>query len=59
VLGPGEPDGAVQYFLAANRLTLLYWGPDEEATGFRPDHRTYLHAVYRHGSVAIYRVNGG
>jgi hypothetical protein len=59
VLGPDESDSARQTFLAANRLTLLYWGPDEEATGFRPDHRAYLHAVYRHGSVAIYRVNGG
>jgi hypothetical protein len=59
VLSADEPDRAVQDFLAANRLTLLYWGPDEVATGFRPDRRPYLHAVYRHGSVAIYRVNGG
>jgi hypothetical protein len=59
VLSPDEPDGALQNFLATNRLTLLYWGPDEVATGFRPDRRPYLHAVYRHGSVAIYRVNGG
>jgi hypothetical protein len=59
VLSADEPDGALQNFLATNRLTLLYWGPDEVATGFRPDRRPYLHAVYRHGSVAIYRVNGG
>src|SRR2546421_336461 len=36
VLGPDAPDRALQTFLAANRLTLLYWGPDEAATGFHP-----------------------
>jgi len=59
ILGPDEPDSAVQTFLATNRLTLLYWGPDEVATGFHPDNHAYLHAVYRHGAVAIYRVSGG
>jgi len=59
VLGRDEPDGAVQNFLAANRLTLLYWGPDEAATGFHPDLHTYLHPVYRDGAVVIYRVSGG
>jgi hypothetical protein len=59
ILSPGEPDKAVQTFLAANRLTLLYWGPDEVATGFHPDDHAYLHAVYRHGAVTIYRVTGG
>ena len=58
ILGPDEPDGALQNFLGANRLTLLYWGPDEAATGFHPDDRAYLHPVYRHGAVAIYRVTG-
>jgi hypothetical protein len=59
ILKPGQPDGAVQRFLAANGLTLLYWGPDEAATGFQPDDHAYLRAVYRHGVVAIYRVTGG
>jgi hypothetical protein len=59
VLAADAPDGAVQTFLAANRLTLLYWGPDEAATGFRPDDHFYLHPVYRHGTVTIYRVTGG
>ncbi len=59
ILKPDEPDGAVQGFLAANGLTLLYWGPDEAATGFKPDDHAYLHSVYRHGAVAIYRVTGG
>ena len=59
VLDPGEPDSAVQTFLAANRLTLLYWGPDEAATGFHPDDHAYLHQVFRHGTVTIYRVTGG
>jgi len=58
VLSPGEPDGTVRNFLGANGLTLLYWGPDEAATGFHPDDHTYLHPVYRHGAVAIYRVTG-
>jgi hypothetical protein len=58
ILSPDEPDGALQNFLGANRLTLLYWGPDEAATGFHPDDHAYLHPVYRHGAVAIYRVTG-
>jgi hypothetical protein len=58
ILSPDEPDSAVQNFLGANRLTLVYWGPDEAATGFHPDDHAYLHPVYRHGAVAIYRVAG-
>ncbi|HEY4871017.1 MAG TPA: hypothetical protein VIJ03_03880 [Candidatus Dormibacteraeota bacterium] len=58
ILSPDEPDGALQNFLGTNRLTLLYWGPDEAATGFHPDDHGYLHPVYRHGAVAIYRVTG-
>ena len=58
ILSPDEPDGALQNFLGTNRLTLLYWGPDEAATGFHPDDHAYLHPVYRHGAVAIYRVTG-
>ncbi|MEA2636485.1 MAG: hypothetical protein QOJ33_972 [Chloroflexota bacterium] len=56
VLRPDEPDSALQSFLAANRLTLLYWGPDEVATGFHPDDHATFHLIYRHGAVAIYRV---
>jgi hypothetical protein len=59
VLGPDAPYRALQAFLAANRLSLLYWGPDEAATGFHPDDHLYLHQVYRHGAVTIYRVSGG
>jgi len=59
ILRSTEPDSAVQNFLTANRLTLLYWGPDELATGFHPDDHAYLHAVFRHGAVTIYRVTGG
>jgi hypothetical protein len=59
ILSPDEPDSAVQTFLATNRLTLLYWGPDEVATGFHPDNHPYLHALYRHGAVTIYRVTAG
>ena len=58
VLSPDEPDSAVRNFLGANGLTLLYWGPDEAATGFNPDDHAYLRPVYRHGAVAIYRVTG-
>ena len=59
ILGADTPDSAVQSFLATNRLTLLYWGPDETATGFHPDDHAYLDALYRHGAVTIYRVTGG
>jgi hypothetical protein len=48
----------VRDFLAANHLTLLYWGPDEAATGFHPDDHAYFHLVYRHGAVTVYRVTG-
>jgi hypothetical protein len=58
ILSPTEPDSAVRAFLNANHLTLLYWGPDEAATGFQPDDHAYLHSVYRHGAVTIYRVTG-
>jgi hypothetical protein len=57
ILATDQPDRAVQTFFAVNRLTLLYWGPDEAATGFQPDVHAYLHPVYRHGAVAIYRVS--
>jgi len=46
----------VQAFLRTNGITLVYWGPDEERTGFEPDGQLYLEAVHREGTVAIYRV---
>ena len=58
ILRPDEPDTAVPAFFAANHLTLLYWGPDEAATGFHPDDHPYFHLVYRRGVVTIYRVAG-
>ena len=58
VLGPAVTDVTVRNFLAANRLTLLYWGPEEAATGFHPDDHAYLRSLYRHGTVTIYRVTG-
>ena len=59
VLGPAETDDTVRNFLAANRITLLYWGPDEAATGFRPGDHAYLQPIYQRGAVGIYRVSGG
>ena len=58
ILSPNEPESAVRDFLSTNHLTMLYWGPDEAATGFQPDLHAYLHPVYRQGAVAIYRVSG-
>ena len=59
ILGPGVSDVAVRDFFAANRVTILYWGPDEaRATSFKPQDRPYLEPIYRHGTVAIYRLVG-
>src|SRR5205823_14448795 len=57
VLKPGEPDTTVRAFLHDNGITLLYWGPDETATGFQPVDQTYLQPIYQEGTVAIYRVH--
>ena len=56
VLTPGISPAVVQAFLRTNGITLVYWGPDEERTGFEPDGQLYLEAVHREGTVAIYRV---
>src|SRR5207248_2858938 len=56
VLTPGTSPAVVQAFLRTNGITLVYWGPDEERTGFEPDGQLYLEAVHREGTVAIYRV---
>jgi uncharacterized membrane protein len=46
----------VQAFLRANGITLVYWGPDEAATGYQPASEPYLEPIYQRGTVAIYRV---
>jgi hypothetical protein len=57
VLQPGLADSTVEAFFFQNRLTLLYWGPDEaHATGFDPRAHAYLEPIYEHGTVAIYRL---
>jgi hypothetical protein len=59
VLQPGEPEATVRAFLHDNGITLLYWGVDEAATGFRPSDQSYLRLVHQDGTVAIYRVQSG
>jgi len=59
VLQPGEPEATVRAFLHDNGITLLYWGVDEAATGFRPADQSYLQLVHQDGTVAIYRVHLG
>ena len=56
VLKPGEPEATVRAFLHANGITLLYWGPEETATGFKPEEQSYLQPVHQDGTVTIYRV---
>jgi hypothetical protein len=59
VLQPGEPEAIVRGFLHENGITLLYWGSDEAATGFRPADQSYLQLVHQDGTVAIYRIQLG
>jgi len=56
VLQPGAAASTVRSFLRANGITLVYWGPDEAATGFLPQTEAYLQPVHQDGSVTIYRV---
>ena len=56
VLKSDAAASTVRSFLSANGVTLLYWGPDEAATGFQPQLQPYLELVHRDGSVTIYRV---
>jgi len=57
ILAPGVTDSERRSFLAGNRLTLLYWGPDESrASSFDPSVRPYLRRIYQRGGVSIYRV---
>ena len=55
-LKPGAPESTVRAFLQANGITLLYWGPEEAATGFKPQDQPYLRPVHQDGTVTIYRV---
>ena len=57
VLQPNASATDVEAFLRANGVTLLYWGPDEAATGYQPAGQPYLEPIYQRGTVAIYRVN--
>jgi hypothetical protein len=56
LLVAGASPQTVRQFLAEHGVTLLYWGPDEAATGFDPSTQPDLQRVYQQGSVAIYRV---
>lgn len=56
VLAPGTSPQAVESFLQANRITLLFWGsPERQATTYQPDAQAYWQPIYRQGSVTIYR----
>jgi hypothetical protein len=57
ILQPAVSDSELRSFFAENRLTLLYWGPDESrASTFDPPAHRYLHRVYQQGAVSIYRM---
>jgi len=56
VLKPGDPEATVRAFLHENGITLLYWGPDEALTGYRPNDQPFLQRVHQDGTVTIYRV---
>jgi hypothetical protein len=57
ILSPGVSDSELRSFFAANRLTLLYWGPDESrASSFDPSAHVYLRRIYQQGMVSIYRM---
>ena len=56
VLKPGDPEATVRAFLHENGITLLYWGPDEVLTGYRPNDQPFLQPVHQDGTVTIYRV---
>ena len=57
ILAPGASAQAVESFLRANRITLLFWGsPERQSTSYQPDTQAYWQPIYHHGSVTIYRV---
>jgi hypothetical protein len=56
VLKPDEPEASVRAFLKVNGITLLYWGPEESVTGFKPQAQPYLQPIHEDGTVTIYRV---
>jgi len=57
VLQPSASTTEVEAFLRANGISLLYWGPDEAATGYRPGDQVFLRRIYQRGTVTIYRVS--
>jgi len=57
VLQPNASTTEVEAFLRANGISLLYWGPDEAATGYRPGDQAFLRRIYQRGTVTIYRVS--
>ena len=56
VLNPNATGDSLTGFMRQNQLTLLYWGPDEAATGFHPENDPQLQEIYRSSRVAIYRL---
>ena len=56
LLKPADPEATVRAFLHDNGITLLYWGPDEALTGYRPNDQPFLQRVHQDGTVTIYRV---
>lgn len=56
VLQPNQTAATLESFMRANGITLLYWGPDEAKTGFRPEQQSYLQLIHQDGTVSIYRV---
>jgi len=57
VLQPNASASEVEAFCRANGISLLYWGPDEAATGYHPTGQPFLQPIYVRGTVAIYRVD--
>ena len=56
ILNPQTSPSDVRGFLAANGITLLYWGPDEQKTQYQPGLQPFLRRVYQSGGVSLYRV---
>ncbi len=59
ILSAGTPDDQARSFFETQRITYLFWGPEERAArSFDPASRPYLDLVFLQGSVAIYRYIG-
>ena len=48
--------GEKYLFLKKNKITYLFFGPEERALGFNPENADYLKKVYQNSEVAIYKV---